>query len=89
MEGPDALCLRLTGGIYFSYKQAVDADIILHRLHELPVRLRDSFLAPLLGTLSNLANTVGKQFAQPIRPRASNGNIKPNLGQRVSKDRMD
>jgi adenine-specific DNA methylase len=59
----------------------------LHHVHQLPTELKDSFLAPLLGTLSNLANTVGKQFAQPIRPRESNGNIKPYLGQRVNKDR--
>lgn len=88
LKGPNALCLRFAGGIYFSYRQAIDSDIILHQVHQLPSEIKDSFLAPLLGTLSNLANTVGKQFAQPIRPRESNGNIKPNLGQRVNKDRM-
>lgn len=87
LQGPEALVLRLTGGLYFSYQQAVDADTILHHVHQLSPEIKDSFLAPILGTLSDLVNTVGKQFAQPIRPRKSNGNVKPHLVQRICKDR--
>jgi len=44
-------------------------------------------MAALLSTVSDAVNTVGKQFAQPIRPKKSNGEIKPTLGKMAHKDR--
>lgn len=41
-----------------------------------------------MSTASEVVNTVGKQFAQPIRPRYSDGRPKPNLSRRVARDRM-
>lgn len=87
LNGPGAISIRLAGGIYFSYRQSAQADMLLHAIYNLEANLRDGFLAPLLSALSNSVNTVGKQFAQPIRPRNSDGDIKSNLGLRVNKDR--
>jgi adenine-specific DNA methylase len=88
IDGPQALSIRYMGGIYFSYYQAAQIDILLHYINEeiAPI-YRDTLIAALLGTISDSVNTVGKQFAQPIRPRNSNGLPKPNLWKQVNKDR--
>jgi adenine-specific DNA methylase len=77
---------RYYGGIYFSYKQAIEIDVVLEQVNK-TVKERDLLLAALLSTTSNIVNTVGKQFAQPIRPRNTEGKIKSSLGQSVNKDR--
>lgn len=83
----DSLSIRYFGGIYFSYKQTCQIDAILFQIHKAPNELRNSLLAPLLSTISDAVNTVGKQFAQPIRPRNSKGIIKSTLGKAAYKDR--
>lgn len=75
------------GGVYFSYQQTVQIDIILELIHESPSKYYDKLLAALLSSVSDIVNTVGKQFAQPLRPRKSNGNVKSTLGKSVLKDR--
>jgi adenine-specific DNA methylase len=87
INNSNALVSRLAGGIYFSFKQAVDFDIILQKIKHLDASTRDNFMAPLLSAMSNCVNTVGKQFAQPIQPKTTDGRVKPNLGLRVQKDR--
>jgi adenine-specific DNA methylase len=87
LDSSDALAIRHFGGLYFSYYQSAQIDILLHSIHDLDKRLRDTFLAALLSTVSDTVNTVGKQFAQPIRPRNSNGHPKPNIGKQTLKDR--
>lgn len=68
---------RYYGGVYFSYRQAVFIDILLDAIERsVPIEYKDIFLAPLLSTASDLANTVGKHFAQPLKVRDSHGNIK-------------
>ena len=48
---------------------------------------RDFFLAVLLAVLSKAVNTIGKQFAQPMKVRDSQGNYKHKLGQKAIADR--
>lgn len=66
LPGADTVCIRHFGGQYFSYAQAAELDAIA-------ARARDSrssvLLAATLSTASHLVNSIGKQFAQPIRPR--------------------
>ena len=84
--GALALISRHYGGIYFSYKQAAELDAILDYVNSRG-GLRDFLLAPLLSTASEAVNTVGKQFAQPLRPRNRDGKPKSNLAGRLGKDR--
>ena len=84
---PSSMTTRYFGGIYFSYNQASQIDMLLEAAISLPLSKRDTFLAAILSTASEVVNTVGKQFAQPIRPRFSDGRPKPNLSERIARDR--
>lgn len=76
------------GGLYFSFGQAVYLAALVTAAHSVSRReLRDAALAPLLSCASELTNTVGKHFAQPIRIRDSFGRIKPHMLARVARDR--
>lgn len=81
------LAIRYFGGIYFSYEQALHIDILLEQIESSPNKYKNMLLAALISTASDCVNTVGKQFAQPIKPRKANGDIKPSLGKSVNKDR--
>lgn len=77
LDGEKSLVGRYFGGVYFSYRQAVDLDILLEAIHKIEDGgKRNVFLAALLSTASDIVDTVGKHFAQPIKARDSNGNIK-------------
>ena len=83
-----SLISRYYGGVYFSYKQAVEIDIILENIHRLVSEdNRDLFLAALLSTASDVVDTVGKHFAQPIKARDSKGNIKITVYNKAVKDK--
>lgn len=83
-----SLISRYYGGVYFSYKQAVDIDIILEGIHRFVSEdNRDLFLAALLSTASDVVDTVGKHFAQPIKARDSKGNIKITVYNKAVKDK--
>ena len=83
-----SLISRYYGGVYFSYKQAVDIDIILENIHRLVSEdNRDLFLAALLSTASDVVDTVGKHFAQPIKARNSKGDIKTLVYNKALKDK--
>ena len=82
------MAFRHFGGIYFSYKQAVDIDLLLDVVENQKNTSRDTALAALLSTTSEIVNTVGKQFAQPLRPRDSNGKPKRTLLNLASRDRF-
>lgn len=84
---PDATITSYFGGTYFSFRQSVDLDAILSYAHSSKSEVKDALLAVSLSTASSIVNTVGKQFAQPIRPRAKSGSIKGSLGSAVSRDR--
>jgi adenine-specific DNA-methyltransferase len=87
LDSPTSMVLRHFGGIYFSYHQAALLDLILEGIHAADRRLRDCLLAPLLSTASDVVNTVGKHFAQPIRPRSKTGLPKRHLLRKIEEDR--
>ncbi len=80
---------RYYGGIYFSYKQALAIDIILNFIKDyIPKKFKDFYLAPLLSSVSDSVNTVGKQFAQPLNPLNSKGELKKSIITKLKKDRF-
>jgi adenine-specific DNA methylase len=84
---PESLVSRHFAGPYFSYRQAAALDSLLAAAHGTTPESRDVALAPVLSAASEIVNTVGKHFAQPIRPRGRSGEPKPGLLRRVQKDR--
>lgn len=84
---PSSVISRHYGGLYFGYRQAVDLDVLLSRIAPFSGGLKDLLNAAVLSTASELVNTVGKQFAQPLRPRYKDGRPKNNLWVRVHRDR--
>lgn len=88
-RSPAATAVRYFGGAYFSYRQAVELDCLAALFADaFPQELGDLFTASLLSTASDIVNTVGKQFAQPIRPRAKDGGIKRHLLAKIDRDRQ-
>jgi adenine-specific DNA methylase len=81
------LAVKYFGGLYFSYKQAAHLDAILECINETDKKYQNILMAALLSTASDIVNTVGKQFAQPIRPRNKNGDPKLGLVKQLGKDR--
>jgi adenine-specific DNA-methyltransferase len=84
---PATLILRYFGGLFFSYRQAADLDALLAIAHERENPLRDFLLAAIISTASEVVNTVGKHFAQPIRPRSADGKPKRHLVAKILRDR--
>lgn len=87
LSGPEAIITRYYGGLYFSYAQAVQLDVLLEIVSKSSKDLHDTLLAAVLSTTSDAVNTTGKQFAQPIRPLDSTGKPKLNIHKRISKGR--
>lgn len=87
-SSPDTTVSRHFGGVYFSFVQAALLDAILAFAESSADGLRDMLKASALSTASILVNTVGKQFAQPIRPRNKSGTVKTNLARVVQRDRL-
>lgn len=75
---------RYFGGSYFSFRQSLQIDSILGVIPG----GKNSCLAALVSTASTIVNSVGKQFAQPMRPRRKDGSIKTNLIQQMCRDRL-
>ena len=83
-----SLISRYYGGVYFSYRQAVQIDLILEAISTyIKKENRDLFLAALLSTASDVVGTVGKHFAQPIKARDSKGVIKVAVYNKAVKDK--
>jgi adenine-specific DNA methylase len=82
-----SLILRFYGGLFFSYGQAAELDALLTMAHHMPAGRREFFLAAIISTASEVVNTVGKHFAQPIRPRGSDGKPKRHLIAKIIRDR--
>lgn len=78
---------RYFGGLYFSFTQAAMLDAVLTVAESSNEQSRNTLKAAALSTASQLVNTVGKQFAQPIRPRSKSGAVKPSLVKIVQRDR--
>lgn len=81
--------VRYFGGIYFSYLQSIQMDVILEELNNENSKLRDTLVAATLSTASEIVNTVGKQFAQPIKAFDKEGNPKKSIVNKVNKDRNE
>lgn len=86
-DGPDTVMTRYYGGVYFTWEQAIDLDSLLARIHETDSSNRDFYLAAALSAASEAVNTVGKQFAQPIRLRGTDGSLKRHLVKQTLRDR--
>lgn len=82
-----SIVTRHFGGAYYSYRQAAELDSLLDVAQTLSPTLRDAGLAPVLSAASEVVNTVGKHFAQPIRPRDRDGQPKRHLARRIINDR--
>lgn len=78
---------RYFGGLYFSYAQAAMLDAVLTVADSSVEQNRNTLKAAALSAASQLVNTVGKQFAQPIRPRNKSGAVKSSLVKIVQRDR--
>ena len=86
-NGPETVVTRHFGGRFFSLEQAIDLDSLLAEIHSLDEPCRDLFLAAALIVASDVVNTVGKHFAQPIKLRAANGLPKRHLVKQTLRDR--
>lgn len=79
---------RYYGGVYFSYSQAIAIDVMLESISARTFAERDVFTAATLSVASQVVNTVGKQFAQPVRPRGKDGEIKNSFVKSAIRDRL-
>lgn len=86
-KNKDAQITRLFGGIYFSYYQSVQLDSITYMIEKEDNNFKDILMAAVLSTASDIVNTVGKQFAQPIKAFTKEGKPKKNIVKFVKKDR--
>lgn len=88
LVGKKSLISRYYGGVYFSYSQAVQIDVIMDTIRHYPNTAdKNVLLAALLSTTSDIACTVGKHFAQPIKARDSKGKIKKLVYNKAIKDK--
>ena len=88
LMGKESLISRYYGGVYFSYSQAVQIDVIKDAIRHYPNTAdKNVFLAALLSTTSDIACTVGKHFAQPIKARDTKGKIKKLVYNKAIKDK--
>jgi adenine-specific DNA methylase len=85
-----AMVMRYFGGLYFSYNQALQIDAALETAFQITSEStgqRDILLASILSATSDIVNTVGKQFAQPLQIRDSKGKLKDRLLAKILNDR--
>jgi adenine-specific DNA-methyltransferase len=86
--GGNAVTVRQFGGVYFSYLQAVQLSTLLTCVKTLMPQWQDAALAAVMSTASEVVNTVGKQFAQPLQIRDGAGKAKPHLITKIARDRQ-
>jgi len=86
-EKKSFLAANYFGGVYFSYRQSVILDAIISEIEKTETKYHNTLFAALLSTASDIVNTVGKQFAQPIRPRDKQGQPKKGIVRQLQKDR--
>lgn len=84
VPGADTVCIRHFGGQYFSFAQAADLDAIASLARE---QGNQTLLAATLSAASQLVNSIGKQFAQPIRPRDKSGVPKVHVVKKILLER--
>ena len=86
-RGPETVVTRHFGSRYFSWEQAIDLDALLGEIHAVEGHDRDFYLAAALVVASDIVNTVGKHFAQPIKLRDAKGLPKIHLVKQTLRDR--
>lgn len=87
LNSPQSTVCRYFGGVYFSFRQAAYLDAVLVNASRRRGQSRNTLLSAALSTASTMVNTVGKQFAQPVRPRDKSGNIKLSIVSSAIRDR--
>ncbi|MGQ0775990.1 MAG: DNA adenine methylase [Pseudonocardiales bacterium] len=85
---PHSVMTRYYGGVYFSYLQAAQLDALTLTAHAVDPECRDTAIAAVLSTASELVASIGGHFAQPVRPRTSDGRIKRGVTLAVAKTRQ-
>jgi len=81
---------NLYGGVYFSYEQAVFIDVIRQLVlsnDRWNKSIKNLVLAALISAASKITNTVGKQFAQPMKLLNKDGRPKQLLIERTIRDK--
>lgn len=84
LPNSDTVCVRHFGGQYFSYAQSADLDALATFARASGSSV---LLAATLSTASHLVNSIGKQFAQPIRPRDKSGKPKRHVVKKIITER--
>lgn len=87
LQSLDSIITRYYGGLYFSFKQAIDIDAISSYAFAQNERVKNAMLAALMGATTDIVNTIGKQFAQPLKVRNKDGSLKKNLAKKILSDR--
>lgn len=83
-----SLISRYYGGVFFSYRQAVQIDILLEIINQQENAVfKEVLMAALLSAASDMVDTVGKHFAQPIKARDSKGRIKTTVYNKAVQDK--
>lgn len=85
----DTMVTRYFGGLYFSIEQAICIDATLDYIYGQinDTSMRNLVLAALLSATSEIVNTVGKQFAQPLQVLDKDGKPKRKLLKKILGDR--
>jgi adenine-specific DNA-methyltransferase len=84
LPAADTVCVRHFGGQYFSYAQSAELDALAALARSCGSSM---LLAATLSTASHLVNSIGKQFAQPIRPRNKAGKPKQHIVKKIIAER--
>lgn len=84
----DVAATRYFAGPYFAFEQAIAMDAIYMAAQRLGEDVRAAARAVMLSTASEIVNTVGKQFAQPIKLQKSDGSYQTLLVARSVRDRQ-
>lgn len=81
---------NLYGGVYFSYEQSVFIDVIRQLVQsnaKWNKSIKNLILTALISAASEITNTVGKQFAQPMKLLNKDGQPKQLLIERTIRDK--
>lgn len=81
------ICTRYYAGVYFSFEQAALIDAVCVTARE-RIPQRNPLLSVALILASELVSSVGKQFAQPIRPARRDGSVKPHAVRQLVANRL-
>lgn len=77
------------GGVYFSYRQALELDALRYAIRKLDGtdNRPATVVAALMGAASDAVSTVGNHFAQPVQPRRADGTLKRTWVTSVTRSR--